>query len=495
MTVSMISNQGMTLTSNLKLSKLKKLNIDRNDAKQYWGSISYFLNIVLILGVYLLLTGYIAYATSTGSSSSAFYDYLISGTFDQTQGDMSYQNSIFLRIASSVLKWVLPFMSVFALTIMVISMASTIIYLSKQDTFDEVHDLHILKRQAKSQGGKSVQDIVRVYREIGGGLNYVKSTFVPDFKALAFQDAFTIGEDGRPSMKTFFQNSMPKYIVIITMIMLINDRTLLDLYTRGAEVGAFFFKKAAYDYNYVEMIQGWMETGKDFNPQYKTSSLDEANKLKTYRAMYNALKELDKSNSARTAEYKTTMGMAVRNYIETKMTGVDWTADIFKPTAQFELAVPQGMTNGGDVFAVPVNEFGVSAKQGFLVTYIRTETRVTAEATKTNYPTAWNGSPATSFDVSKAITVPTGKSIENAVGIVYANTTTGPVRLTVTASGSTVSWSLPSGVDAKTLRSITGEVTYRFSGSSSSRAPLYISWVNPAYTAPEPTNQNTQKNP
>ena len=82
---------------------------------------------VAIFSMIILLSIILPIVTS--AERAAVYDNLMSDTFEHMDGN-TRESRMFEGYASKILRYVLPFMTIFGLLNMVISMASSVIYLS-----------------------------------------------------------------------------------------------------------------------------------------------------------------------------------------------------------------------------------------------------------------------------------------------------------------------------------------------------------------------------
>lgn len=406
-----------------------KQRIEKSNRRPRSWTHKFNLLILTVCIITLLITVvYPEVLTASGPTGSiATYEHLMDGTFHNEGGTSTRAAALMQKFASAVLNKILPFMTIYALTLMVISMSSTVIYLSNPDLFDEVHHQHRLRKDAKKgrTGFMKVGDFIKSMGQ-GDGTSFIKGVLIPDVKAQAFYEACEIGEDGRPSMATFFKYSFPKYIIIIAMIIMINDRTMLDLYFRGAEVGVFFFQKAAYDFNYPEMIQKFLNTGGRYDPGWK------GNKKSLFTKIYTAALNLDNGEGTETAEYKQKVGSLIAQKMEgTINSDIDF--DGYKVASHVRIdTIPYAPGQIPEfTYQWPAQSLGVHA--GEMEKYVtvivtladknKTSTMTTSETT--TYESAWTGTGGSSsnmevvFDLSK--TPWASKETKDANGVKTSN--------------------------------------------------------------------------
>lgn len=412
------------LTTNYMLTKYRTLS------KKQRALISLGIYAIILL-LLLFITANYAHAIS-GNRSYETYNHLIDGTFYYEDSNSAAAKR-FQAIAASILRVVFPFMTVFALLVIVIKMSATIIYLSTPDYFDEVHYFHRVRRQRKFAGQSrgamaSFLSTIKESGMSGAGEGLLKGAIIPDMKALAFYDACEIGEDGRPSMSTFFKNSFPKYVVIIAMIIMINDQTMLTLYFRAAEVGVYFFQKAT-QIEMVGTIERFLNEGKNYDPGWKGA------KKNVYKTIERQLLSVDKSEGTEKTEYKQAVGAKVANWMEQNMSDIDWNNYRVTCTASIDTVMMQ---------QVPANTwqedvqstFGVRPGDGtkYLTVRINLENKnfwkPTAGEVRTTDPTAWNIAGSTlTLDMTKV----SGVS-KDAQGFVVNKSIPSPVGTAVQAS-------------------------------------------------------------
>lgn len=352
----------------------------------------------------------------SGNRSFETYNHLVDGTFYYEDSNSTAAKR-FQAIAASILRVVFPFMTVFGLTVILIKLSSTVIYLSTPDFFDEVHYHHYQRRQKKYAGNSrgAMRAFLESMKENGLGDSVIKGLIIPDVKALAFYDACEIGEDGRPSMSTFFKNSFPKYIAIIALIIMINDQTMLTLYFRGAEVGVYFFQKAT-QVDYVGSIERFMNMGRNYDPGWKGA------KKNVYKTIERELLAIDKTQGTEKTEYKQLVGRKIADWMEANMGNIDWENYRVTCVAGVDsLPYSQGKIPANTYQAETVSAFGVKSPDQapkYLTVRINLENKnfwkPEAGEVKTSDPNAWAGTSANQLvlDTTKVSgSMPGGTSI------------------------------------------------------------------------------------
>lgn len=378
------------------------------------------LTAALVIVAILSIIPVTVWAVGT-TDAMATYQYLMSGAFDiRDGGDVAFNQFLAEKVAW-IFKRLLPLVSNIAIACMVIVMAATIAYLSMPEFWDEVHFLS-RERKARKYAGKGGGRGMRAYLNMGGLNQFVQSygvvamikSYLPDLKSIAFYSAFEAGADGRPSMATYFKSSFPKHVAIMGMLMLINDRTLLELYFRGGEIVAYFFGKAAYNFDYPQMIENWLRSGKDFDPHFDGKDRVSKNKNKTFNSIYTVIKQVDKTPEGNTTEQKAIKGTAVRDWMlnTPEFQNVPWDKKNFAVKASFEPTQPLGYGEGeGEgvmLLSKPISDFAVSPEvaNGYVVVYLTVEDNMVdlSGTAATDDATAWTGdaSGGLTYDLDKS---------------------------------------------------------------------------------------------
>lgn len=394
--------------------------------------ISVLLINYLIVASILSLIIYSSLSASSFATDNTLTEQLISGTFD-TRDEINNSASVFFtKIAGGVFSFALPFMSAFALTMITLSLVSSIIYLSKPDFFDEVN---VLVRERKgNKGGKSINDFVEYYRQ--KGLRDFVLSYCIDFKTWAFQDAVTAGIDGTPTFQDFVRN-MPKYILMFTFCILITNRVLLDFLMTGAKLCARVAEKVTYDYDYVSILENFMDMGDRYVPQQWTGkSRENSNLMQTYRAIYNTvIAQLEPEQ--KDTESLQHIGMNIEQYIvDNIMPKEHWDRKVFSAKAEY---IPVRKTNveAPGTYYIPGETLGMvsaSGSPGYIMLYIRSESddKAFANASVTRYPGGWsNEKPPKTFNITAIPGIPTASNGARNVEYII----TGGTVLAVTADG------------------------------------------------------------
>ena len=457
------------------------------------------LGIIVIVHLAILYTlfGIISLSTSYSATtdvvSNGMVDILSSGVFDSKSGMNSTATSFFTRIAELIFAWALPFMSTFAITMTTISLISSVIYLTKPDTFEEIDQLH------QARKGKKFKDMISDARN--SGFREFILSICPNFKAYAFSDATQVTENGTPTMQDFLRN-IPKYIMIFAFCIVINDRAMLDFIMQGAQVGALVFERITYDYDYVGEVNKFLDEGMNYKPVvWDTKTNEGANKMKVYHKIYNLLKTRITEEADRTTDAKTIMGTKLVNLIDSEaFAGVDWGKDILKINVSYA-AIPQGTSVDG-VYTVAVSQF-LSGDSGVIYANIHTENELKYNVTYTNttYTDAWGSVPSGSipsqFDLKRIDELKNETSLTSVNGamnvtIQYVDSTGATQIKTeqVTISGTTVR--IPaSGIAASSISSIrlapAGTLTYTISSANNSSTKSLnirsaITWKNTSFS-------------
>ena len=329
------------------------------------------LSILTIILCYVV----IPYIINADSSSNVMWEYIQQDTF---RHDRPNSSSIFFqKIASTVFRVLLPFMSIFALSMMMLSLISSIIFLSKPDFFEEVHTMKEERRQAMSDTGSgNIFQRTREYVSSVGPKSFFMS-YIPDFKAYAFYEATKADADGVMSIGTFLKWNLPKFIALSGFCILINDATMMTLVLTGGELGATVIRKITYQYDYNEMLENWMESGKDYKPMFATNTVEGSNKKKTFDAMLRIVKEYGNKDAATmTSEAKNAYGVTIVNIIEGNAAGqmgnsVDWSARKLSVKAQYTITPVNLASDVAKMYTYPLSQFGLS-EAGYLQVQVQT---------------------------------------------------------------------------------------------------------------------------
>lgn len=439
---------------------------------------------VAIFSMIILLSIILPIVTS--AERAAVYDNLMSDTFEHMDGN-TRESRMFEGYASKILRYVLPFMTIFGLLNMVISMASSVIYLSKQDFFDEVHILHHLRRQKMYAQGSSSKIAAwrKTMKDMGLKDSILKGWLIPDVKALALYDAREIGEDGRPSMGHFLKNSFPKHAVMLAMIIMISDKTMMNLLLKSAEVGVWFFKRAA-TVDYISTIERFVDSGSLYKPTYR------GGKKKIFDEVYKAVLSVDQSPNTYSTEYRQRVGSEVDKWVNQTYGHIDFennriSVDVQKSTVSV-LGAGNSNEGGTSSIEVPISTFGVNPtdQTKFLVIEVSvSEARKTIGigAARTQDPNYYSsisrGSTvlnvgkkvASNLDINQSLD---GLNITHIGGVTYiakdGTTSTQDKGITITNNGSIVIVSnVPDDVAA-----IRFDVSYTYNGTST----VYQATVN-----------------
>lgn len=393
-----------TLNTNYNPTKSKKewdikignryLTIDKSTAKWAYFTI---LMVSVILPIIIM---------ADGIDSMATYQYIMSGAFDTKNGGDIAFNQMVSDWVSWFFKRVLPLVSNVAISMMVLAIAATIAYLSNQPFWDEVHYLVRQRKKKKyeknSSGGFLMNNFALIKTAQEMGIGAAIKSYLPDMKGWAFYASLEAGDDGRPSMATYFKSTFPKHVAIMGMLMLLNSRVLLDLYARGGEIMLYFGSKAAYNYDYPMILEKIINRGKDYNPHFDGKDTPSRNKRKVFNAMYSSLKASDSTIEGNTTEQKALRGRALRDWITTDPAWqrVPWDRKSFGIKASIEPTAPAnygaGEGEGSILLAKPLSDFGVPTTEatGYLVAYITTEDNaINLSGTATTEDAlAWSGS-------------------------------------------------------------------------------------------------------
>ena len=379
-------------------NKYKVTNLKDNISK---GNIKLdILSTFLLWFVVILILNYITfylYNNVFAYETSAFKTYLDNPAFVDTGADTPWTQQLF-AISGNILSYLLPAMSIGSITFILFSLIATVLYLFRQDFFDEIYLAKKAKAAERGSRSNSTGAGVRaVFSNVTGMFNtnavaqygFLKCYVWPDIKAWAFYEA----TERTMTVMDFIKANYFKCIMMFSFCMVISDRTMLTLIYRGAEVGTFVFKKAA-DIDYVHVIENFIATGKDYNPPFDRSTVEGRNKNKVFQSVYTQLKAEAVSNDARSTEFKTMMGQLLRDEIE-RHTEVPWERVSFTATAETLLSDTM-LTPNDQRFYLNVSDFGYTNSDKVIGVYIYSEVdRTSSTVFKTTDVAAWGDSTPT----------------------------------------------------------------------------------------------------
>lgn len=321
------------------LEDLPKDNVQRSE-RQHGGFMPALIFAIIFWTMVFIgcqLTLNVLSQTGAAGSTSAFEQMVTSGIF----ADSGEQNMFVISLEEkikSILSIVLPSMSLISITLVLLSLVATVLYLFKQEYFDDVYLAKKAvqgERRKRSGGGNSgggrFSAATNMFKGIVSGdavvqYGLIKCYIMPNLKAWAFYEA---GE-GRMTVMDFLKKNALKCIMMFSFCILISDQTMLELFLKGAQVGTYVFERAAA-VDYVTYIDNFLTTGTDYVPYYNTTDTVQLNKKKTYSAGYEVLKSLCDKNNAyeRSTDFKTYMGQTLVDYIDNDMTQVPFDRENF----------------------------------------------------------------------------------------------------------------------------------------------------------------------
>ena len=402
----------------------------------------------------------------TFASDSGVYDHLMSDTFYYRSGNTKWGERFELW-SKTFLEIILPFMAIFGISNIVLSMSASVIYLSRPDFFDKVHILKYMKRNMKGGDAKGVMKTFQKMKELGLK-NSVMTYFIPDFKALAFYDAAEIGEDGRPSVTTFLKSGFPKYAAILALIIMISDGTLMNINLKAAEVSRWFFVKAE-SYDYIGTLDKFSQQGAKYKVPYT------GGKKKIFNTVYETALSLDDSITATSQGYREQVGSKVDSWVNQNFTDSDFegTRVAAKARATTVSLGTQGTQNQGDkrIFEIPIETFGVTPTrdQRYIVLEVEfatVENLMARPTYSTANPEAWEGNgTSVVLDVTK---LPNIKTIDASNIEIIPNSVTVNVNSPVNASATVNinSTRIEFTISDPNYKAIEGEFKYRVKGQS-----------------------------
>lgn len=289
----------------------------RNDYKQ---AISFIIKITLAIILCLLL--FDIQVNSVMASGDAFKAYLSNGAFeDSADRELTGPAYFVMQAVNIFLGQALPIMSICSITFILWSLISTVLYLFRQEYFD---DVYLAKKQKRSEKSSLVKKLLSKDRAsifssgAASEFGFFKTYICPDLKSWAFFEASTESM----TVSDFFKQNFAKCILMFAFCMLISDRTMLDMFVEGASIGTYLFEKVTYDYDYVAIIDGLAQSGSDYTPTFQTSTTQGKNLSKIYNASYKLLKTYCNTTYTRGAEFKHELGRTLEAEVN-KLPGID----------------------------------------------------------------------------------------------------------------------------------------------------------------------------
>lgn len=427
------------------------------------------------------------------ADTNAFKLRLESGIY-RDNGETNAFVELVLNLVNIFLQTLLPIISILTITWILLSLISTLLYLQFTELFDAVYvarrEYKSEKRENKLSSYLATTVKKRSLTTLGGALGdygILKCIIIPDVKSMAFSEA---SENGAMSPLDFLKMNGLKYMIVIAFAMLISDQTLLDLLTKGGDIGVYFIEKLAYDYDYVQIIDNVMTLGSDYSAPWDTSSgnYEGKNKTKVYNKVYALLKTGCNTTATRSTEFKAQMGRLLVEEIE-QMSGVPWERKTFVVSAELLVSVSNPTTVEGESYYFNVAELGFPAgtsekMSGYIHIMINSEEEVqNIGVYKNTYAQAWGTPSSTSitFDITKyedytGATVNTFPS--TATVQVFDGSSTHNLTADVTLSGNvlTISWA-NAGISG-TLKTVNlGKVTVT-TNTSGTKTEIYPTYLN-----------------
>ena len=461
----------VTYSSNPNKERHKFTNIDT-------------INIILIISIIYLSFMLLDYYGVFASSDNVFRMRLDSGAFR----DIGVTTPLVQWYTSMLAKFfqtVLPIVSNTSAAVVVLSLIATVFYYLAQEYFNEVYILKKMHKQSKAQaqsqgGGKfSLKNIGFIKEK-----NWFKVHIVPNCRAYAFN-----GADGEQmTVSDFFKENGVKCIIVFTFCIVIGDQAMIDLFYQGGEIGAYFVRKLARDYDYVEMIDNIITIGSDYKPQWDTTQIEGRNKDRVFQAVYKKLKIGTKTPATSSTEFKANMGQRLEAMIEDPngpFKDVVWSHKSFIVSAEY-LSTSIGGANSANRIYLPVTDFGFNPVDnimtGYVIVYVTSEEeRFGTSVITTTFQHAWKNISDTSATIDLTLLglkIPKDATISGYTGtayIMYNNNNIDTVELS--GSGETITFSIPSvsGTTPKSIR--IPDLKISFSDGSSAKATNSVNYL------------------
>lgn len=430
----------------------------------------------------------------TDFDDNAMYSFINQGIagYDGTAASLGPIPTFFLQVAQWFASTILPCLGIYAIFMTVVHLCGSTVYLINPVFFDQVDEAHDLRNGGG--GGKGIGGIVDKVKSLYNdkGIFGIIKAYLPNVKRICFNEA--LGDiDGQPTLADFFKYNFCKYCVIFMLCVLIMDKTLIDLFMKGATVGAYFFRRAAYSYDYVTTIDNFITAGADYDPTYNTKNQVEANEYKVFTAIYTCIKSDKNADLGHTENDLYNFGQKVENYVNTivhngmpeKFTYKDFAVQV----RRVEIG-SAGATNAADgLFYVPYTQFGLQSTNSLFIK-ITAKAPQSADASITTYKMCWLSggqqaltTPPTKFDFTKNdsglganTSSNTSKALAGKVNVRYIDKTGKTTTASLPVEGNAVTLSPPADV-YKIIISAAG--LYRNSSTTEQYNFSQATWVNP----------------
>lgn len=351
----------------LALDKFKSKNKIHRNVFTFNNSLNLIILILFCFILFYYLEGNFVFA----SGDSIFKQRLDSGAFRDvgvTTPEVQWLQTMVGRIFQTVL----PSVSIISSACVMFVLIATVFYLLAQEFWDEVYLVKKTNKQnkASSQGGFNLNNMKSFITQ----KDFIKTHLMPNIKAWAFSKAV----EGQMTVGDFFKENGIKCILVFAFCITIGDQTMIDLFYRGGEIGAYFIAKFARDFDYVQIIDNALTIGSDYKPQWDTSQVEGRNKTRVFNAVYTKLKLGMKTSSTSSTEFKANVGQKLESIIENDSTfnAVVWDNTSFVVSAEY-LSTSTGGTSTPSRIYLPVTQFGFNPADniltGYVVVYIQSE--------------------------------------------------------------------------------------------------------------------------
>ena len=433
---------------------LKSFNYQNKKHRKVW-TIENILNLSILLSFSFLIFYYIDGYSVFASGDSIFKQRLDSGAFRDV-GVTTPEVQWLQTMVGRMFQTILPSVSIISSACVMFVLIATVFYLLAQEFWDEVYLVKKTYKQNKAskQGsGFSWNNM----RTLITQKDFVKTHLMPNIKAWAFsnavEDQMTVGD--------FFKENGIKCILVFAFCITIGDQTMIDLFYRGGEIGAYFIGKFARDFDYVQIIDNALTIGSDYKPQWDTSQVEGRNKTRVFNAVYTKLKMGMKTPSTSSTEFKANVGQKLESIIENgeHFNTVVWDNKSFVTSAEYLSTSAGGVSNANRIY-LPVETFGFNSADGilsgYIIVYIQSqEEQYGSTVFQTQPLAAWtaNGNDL-SIDLTKigldtnngvVAGLDTSNNITNAI-VSYSNGKTAAITFTTAGSGSIAKATVPTDV-------------------------------------------------
>lgn len=227
-----------------------------------------------------------------------------------------------------VIKLVTGIVGLLLLVVSTITFASAIAYGLRPDLADEVHEV---KQEIANGQQIPMDEPIRWLMR-----------FMPDVKA-----ASGVADDyefENPTIGLIFRDNIWKFLILYTLAIALRTNLITTFLAKTGGAMAYGVRHYVDNTDMRGIINTWTSAGKDFNPQYNNLTAEERNKRKVFNVSYNAVK--NHYPREREQEFLNTVGMKIKDFIESEMGDIEWDKQSFSASADIYAYSPDEITGG-----------------------------------------------------------------------------------------------------------------------------------------------------